>query len=203
MKLKDACSLEVKLWQPGQLKNKDITLLTTVCIIKAMVFPGVMYGCECWTIKNADHWRIGAFESRCWRSLLSPLDCKVIKPVNSKENQPWIFIGRTGAEAEAPILWPSDEKSQHIGKDPDAGKDWGQEKKRTTEDEMAGWHHRLDGHRFEQPTGDMEDRGAQCAAVQGVTESDKTYWHTTSAIHLHSIIWMNFTTLIILVLLPA
>ena len=132
MKLKDACSLEVKLWQPGELKSKDITLLTTVCIVKAMVFPGVMYGCECWTIKNADHWRIGAFESRCWRSLLSPLDCKVIKPVNSKENQLWIFIGRTGAEAEAPILWPPDEKNQHIS--------WCWERLRAGEEEdYRGW----------------------------------------------------------------
>ena len=101
-----------------------------------MVFPVVMYGCETWTIKKAEHWRISGFELWCWRRLLRvPLDCKV-KPVNPKRNQSWIFTGRT--EAEAPILWPSDVKSQLIGKDPDAGKDWRQEEKGTTEDETVG-----------------------------------------------------------------
>ena len=77
------------------------------------------------------------------KTLKCPLDCKEIQPVNPKRNQPWIFIGRTGAEAEAPILWPPDAKSRFIGKDPDVGKDWRQEEKGTTEDEMVGWHHRL------------------------------------------------------------
>ena len=81
--------------------------------------------------------------------LESPLDCKEIVPVHSKGNQSWIFIGRTDAEAETPILWPSDVKNQLIWKDPDAGKDWRQEKKGTTEDEMAGWHQWLNGHKFE------------------------------------------------------
>ena len=80
------------------------------------------------------------------KTLESPLDSKEIKPVNPKGNQPWIFIGRTDAEAEAPILWLPDAKSRLIGKDPDAGKDWGQAEKGTTEDEMVGWHHRLHGH---------------------------------------------------------
>ena len=84
------------------------------------------------------------------KTLKSPLDCKEIKPVNPKGNQPWIFIRRTDAEAEAPILWPPDVKSQLTGKDPDAGKDWKQEEKGTTEDEMAGRHHWLDGRQFEQ-----------------------------------------------------
>ena len=79
-------------------------------------------------------------------TLESPLDSKEIKPLNLKGNQPWIFIGRAYAEAETPILWPPDVKSQLTGKDPDAGKDWGQEEKEVTEDEMAGWHHRLNGH---------------------------------------------------------
>ena len=83
------------------------------------------------------------------KTLESPLGSKEIKPVNSKGNQPWVFIERTDAEAEAPILWPPDAKSWLIGKDPDAGKDWGQEEKRMTEDEMAGWHHQLDRHEFE------------------------------------------------------
>ena len=82
-------------------------------------------------------------------SLESPLDCKGIKPVTPKGNQPWRFIGRTDAEAEAPILWPPDMKSGLIRKDPDAGKDWRQEEKGVTEDEMAGWHHQLNGHEFE------------------------------------------------------
>ena len=85
--------------------------------------------------------------------LESPLDCKEIKPVNSKENQSWIFIGRTGAEAETPILWPPEEKNWLIGKDPDARKDWRQEEKGMTEDEIVRWHHRLDGHEFEQAPG--------------------------------------------------
>ena len=89
------------------------------------------------------------------KTLGSPLDCKKIKPVNPKANQPWIFIGRTDAEAETPILWSPDVKSQRTGKDPDAGKDWGQEKG-VTEDEMVGWHHRLNGHELEQTLGDSK-----------------------------------------------
>ena len=83
------------------------------------------------------------------KTLESPLDCKEIQPVHSKGDQPWVFIGRTDAEAETPILWPPDAKSRLIGKDSDAGRDWGQEKKGTAEDEMAGWHHRLDGRESE------------------------------------------------------
>ena len=88
-------------------------------------------------------------------TLESALDCKEIKPVNPKGNQPWIFIGMTDAEAEAPILWPL-VKSWLIGKDPDAGKDWGQEEKEETKDEMVGLHHWLNGHEFEQALGDDE-----------------------------------------------
>ena len=89
-----------------------------------MVFPVVMYGCESWTIKKAEHWRIGAFELWCWRRFESPLENKEIQPVHPKGNQSWIFIGRTDAEAEAPILWPLDAKNWLLGKDPDVGKDW-------------------------------------------------------------------------------
>ena len=92
------------------LKNRDIILSTKVYIVKAMLFPVVMYGCESWTIKKAEHLRIDAFELRCWRTLESPLDCKEIKPVHPKGNQSWIFIGRTDAEAEAPILQSHDTK---------------------------------------------------------------------------------------------
>ena len=83
------------------------------------------------------------------KTLESPLDCKKIQPVHSKGNQRWVFFGRNDAKAEAPVLWTPHAKSGLIGKDSDAGKDWGQEKKGTTEDEMAGWHHRLDGREFE------------------------------------------------------
>ena len=107
-----------------------------------MVFPVVMYGCESWTVKKAEHQKIDAFELLCWRRLLkSPLDCKEIQPVHSEGDQPWDSFGRNDAKAEIPVLWPSHEKSCLIGKDSDAGKDWGQEEKGTTEDEMAGWHH--------------------------------------------------------------
>ena len=93
------------------IKSRDITLPTEIHIINGMIFPVVMYGCEHWTIKKAKHWRTNAFQLGCWRRFQSPLDCKRIKPVNPKGNQPWIFIGRTDAEAEAPILWPPDTKS--------------------------------------------------------------------------------------------
>ena len=117
------------------LKSRDISLLPNVHIVKAMVFPVGTYECESWTIKKAEHWRTDAFE----------LDIKEIKPVNPRG----IFIGRTGAEAEAPILWSPDAKSQLTSEDPDARKDWRQEEKEITEDEMVGWHNWLNGHEFE------------------------------------------------------
>ena len=131
------------------LKSRDVTLTTKVCILKAMVFPYT----KTWELNHKEDW---ALKNWCfWTVLLqktyeSPLDNKEIKPVNPKGNKSWIFMRRTDAEAEAPILWPPDVKSQFIGKVPDAGKDWGQEDKRVTEDEMVGWHHRLNGHEFEQ-----------------------------------------------------
>ena len=94
------------------LKSRDITLPTKVCLVKAMVFPVVMYGCESWTVKKAEHQRIDSFELWCWRRLLRvPLDCKEIQPVYSEGDQSLVFIGRTDAEAETPILWPPDMKS--------------------------------------------------------------------------------------------
>ena len=98
------------------LKSRDITLPTKIQIVKAMMFPVVTYGCEILTIKKAEHQRIDAFELWCWRRLESPLDCKEIKPVNPKGHQSWIFIGRTDAEAVAPILWPFDGKSPSLEK---------------------------------------------------------------------------------------
>ena len=93
------------------LKSRDITLPTKICLVKAMVFPVVMYGCESWTIKKAKRQRIDAFELWCWRRLKSPLDCKEIQPVYHKGNQSWVFIGRTDVEAETPVFWPPDAKS--------------------------------------------------------------------------------------------
>ena len=123
------------------LKSRDITLPTKVFIVKAVVFPVVMYGCESWTVKKAERRRIEAFELWCWRRLLrSPLACKEIKPVNLKGNQFWIFLGRTDADAEVPILWPPDARNWLTGKGPDVGKNWRQEEKWTTEEEMVGWH---------------------------------------------------------------
>ena len=99
---------------------------------------------ESWVLKNWCFWTV-VLE----KTLESPLDCKEIQLVHPKGNQPWVFIGRTDVEAETPILWPPDEKNWLTGKNPHAGTDWGQEEKGMTEDEMAGWHHRLNGHEFE------------------------------------------------------
>ena len=93
------------------IKSRDITLPTKVHLVKAMVFPVVMYGCESWTVKKAERQRIDAFELWYWRRLESPLDCEEIQPVHPKGDQSWVFIGRTDVEAETPILWPPDEKS--------------------------------------------------------------------------------------------
>ena len=130
------------------LKSRDIILLTKVCLVKAMVFLVVMYGCqldykESWVPKNGCFWTV-VLE----KTLEIPLDCKDITSVNPKRNQSWIFIGKTNAEAEAPVLWLPDVKNWLTGKDLDAEKDWRQEEKEMTEYEMVGWHHWLDGHEF-------------------------------------------------------
>ena len=138
-----------------------------------------------WELDYKEGW---APKNRCFgttvleKRLESPLKCKEIQPVHPKGNQPWIFIGRTGAEAEAPILWPPDAKSWLTGKDPDVGKDWWQEK-RETEDEMVGWHHWLNGHDFEQTQRGSKDREAWIAAVHGVAKSWTwlSAWTTTAS----------------------
>ena len=127
------------------LKSRDIILPTKVHLVKGIVFPVVMYGCESWAIKKVEHQRTDAFELWCWRRLLRVL--WTATRVYPKGNQSWMFIGRTDAKAETPILWPPDVKNRLIGKDPDAEQDWRQEEKGTTEDKMAGWHHR-NGHEF-------------------------------------------------------
>ena len=124
---------------------------------------------ESWAPKNWCFWTV-ALE----KSLESPLDGKEIKPVDPKGNQSWIFIGRTDAEAETPVLWSPDTKSWLIWKDPDAGKDWRQEKG-TTEDEMVGWHHRLDGHKFEEAPGVDDGQGSlTCCSPWGSKELNTT-----------------------------
>ena len=149
---------------------------TKVRLVKAMVFPVVMFGCESWTIKKAERWRIDAFELWCLRRLLSPpLDCEEIQPVHPKGYQSWVFIVKTDVEAETPILWPPDVKSWLICKDTDAGKDWGQEETRTTEDEMVGWHHWLNGHGFGWTPGVGDGQGGlACCISWGCKESDTT-----------------------------
>ena len=140
------------------LKSRDITLPTKGRIVKGMDFPVVIYDVRTGQLK-----RLRAEELMLLvvleKTLESPLDCKEIQPVNPKGNQPWIFIGRADAEAEASILWPTDTKNRIIGKDPSDGKDWRQEEKGTAEDEMIGWPHWLNGREFEQAPGDGEGQG--------------------------------------------
>ena len=125
---------------------------------------------ESWALKNWCFWTV-VLE----KTLESPLDCKEIQPVHPKGDQSWVFFGRTDALAETPILWPPDVKSWLTWKDPDAGKDWGQEEKRMTEDEMVGWHHWLDGHGFEWTLGVGDGQGGlACCGSWGHKVSDTT-----------------------------
>ena len=147
------------------LKSRDIILPTKVCIVKTMVFPVVMYGCE--ELNHKQGWmpKNWCFQTvMLEKTLESPLDCKEIQPVYPKGDLPWVFIGRADVEAETPILWPPDVKSWLTWKDPDAGKDWGQEKG-TTEDEMVGWHHRVNGHEFEQALGVGDGQGGLACCI--------------------------------------
>ena len=156
------------------LKSRDIILLTKVRIVKAMVFLVVMHRWESWTRKKAKCQRINTFWTVVLeKTLESPMDSKEIKPVNPKGNQPWVFTGRNDAKAEAPILCPA--KRWLIGKDPGAGKDWRQEEKEATEDEMVGWHHQFNVHMFEQNSGDSEGQGnLACCSPWGCQELDTT-----------------------------
>ena len=169
------------------LKSRDTTLPTKVCLVKAMVFPVVMYGCESWTIKKAERQRIDAFELWCWRRLLRVPGLQEIQPVHPKD-QSWVFIGRTDVKAETLILWPPDAKSWFIWKDPDVGKDWGQEEKGTTEGDIVGWHYRLNGHGFGWTLG-VGDREAWRAAVHGVAKSRTRLSDWTE---LNYAVWTHF-----------
>ena len=169
------------------LKSRDITLPTKVRLVKAMVFPVVMYGCESWTVKKAEHQRNWCFWTVVLEKTLQSRDCKEILPVHSKGDQFWVFFGRNDAKAETPVLWPPLVKSWLIGKDSNAGRVCGQEVKGMTEDEMAGWHHRLDGCEFEwtPEVGDGQG-GLACWNSWDHKESDTTErWNWTEwATHL-------------------
>ena len=150
------------------LKSRDITLPTKVHLVKAMLFSIVMYGCESWTINKAEHLRTDVFELRCWRLLRVPWTARRFNQSILKEIS--LEYSLEDAEAEAPILWPPDMKNWLTGKDPDAGKDWGQEENGMTQDEMVGWHHQLDGYEFEQAPGVGDGQGSQaCCSPWGRT----------------------------------
>ena len=159
----------------GVLKSRDITLLTKGHIVKAMVSLVVMSGCESWTIEKAESQTIGAFILWCWRRLLRVPWSKKIKPVTPKENQPWIFIERIYAEAEAPILWPPDVRHRLTGKDPDAGKDWREKEKGAMENERFRYHHWFSGHESKQTPGDSERQGSPACCSPTHKESETTW----------------------------
>ena len=168
----------------SRLKSRDITLSTKVHLVKAMVFPVIMYGCESWTIKKAEHQRIDAFALWCWRRLLrvpwtagrsNQSILKEISPEYSFRECRW-FIQRCW-RWRSNKLWPPDSKNWLIGKDPDAGKDGRWEEKGTTEDEMVGWHHRLNGHEFEQALGVGDGQGSlACCSPWGHKQWDTIEW---------------------------
>ena len=141
-----------------------------------MVFPVVMYGCESWTVKKAECWRIDGFELWCWRRLMRvPWTARRSNQSILKEISPEISLEGLILKLETPVLWPPHAKSWLIGKDSDAGRDWGQEEKGTTQDEMAGWHHQLDGHAFEWTPGVGDGQGGlECCNSWSRKESDTT-----------------------------
>ena len=130
-------------------KSRDVTLSIKIRLVKAMVFPVVMYQCESWTVKKAEHWRINAFELWCWRRLLRVLwTARRSNQSILKEISPGCSLEGMTLKLKL-VLWPPHAKTWLIGKDSDAGRDWRREEKGTTKDEIAGWHHQLDGHEFE------------------------------------------------------
>ena len=156
------------------LKSRDITLTTkssqSYGFSSSHVWMWELDHKEGWVLKNWCFWTM-VLE----KTLESPLHCEKIQPVNPKGNQSWMFIGRTDVEAETPILWPPDVKNRLLGKDPDAGKDWRQEEKGTTEDEMVWWYHWLNGYEFEQASGVGDGQGSlECCSPWIHKESDMT-----------------------------
>ena len=177
MKLKDACSLEESYDKPRQHNKKQRHHFAnkgpssqSYGFSSSHVWMWELDHKEGWAPKNWCFWTVGLE-----KILERPLVSKEITPVNPKGNQPWIFIGRTDTEAEAPVLWPPDAKNWLTGKDPDAGKDWMQKKNGATEDEMVGWHHQLSGCEFEQTPGDTEGQGSlACCSPWDCKGSDMT-----------------------------
>ena len=173
------CSHEIKihllLWRKAMtnldniLKSRDITLLTKVCIVKAMVFPVVVYGCKSWLYRKLSTKKLTLLNCGVGDDSRESLGQKGDQAVSPKGNQYWIFIGRTHAEAETPILWSPDAKNWLTGEDSDACKDWRQ-KKGTTEDEMVGWHHQINGPEFRHGWG-VEGQGILESCSHGFTKS--------------------------------
>ena len=174
------CSLEIKRCLlfgrktmnnlDSMFKSRDITLLKTVYLVKAMVFPVVIYGYENWTVNKAECWRTDTWAVVLEKLLRVPRTLKEIQPVHPKGNPSWIFIGRSDSEAETPVLWPPDVKNWLI-----AGKDWRQWERGMTKDELVGWYHLLDGHEFEQSPGVGDgQRSLACCSPWGHTEFDRT-----------------------------
>ena len=178
-------------------KSRDITLPTKVCLVKAMVFPVVMHGYESWTIKKAEHQRIDAFEVGCWRRPLRvPWTARRSNQFILKEMSPECSLEGLKDEAETPILWLPDAKSWLIGKHPDAGKDWGQGEKGMTEDEMVGWHHRLNGHEFGWIPGVADGQGSlACCSPWGHRESDTTERLNWTELNSTSLTFISFILL--------
>ena len=173
-------------------KSRDITLPTKIHLVKAMVFPVVMYGCESWTIKSTEELML----LNCGIGEDSWVPWTARRSNQSILYQSWVFIGRTDVEAETPIPWQPDAKSWLIWKDSDAGKDWGQEKG-TTEDEMVEWHHWLDGHEFESTLGaDDGQGGLVCYGSWGHKELDTTeqlkWTEPNSAVIREQSVWFQY-----------
>ena len=195
MKLKDVCSLEENLWPTyRQHIKKQRHYFADKCpssqsygFSSSRVWMWELDYKESCALKNRCFWTV-VLE----KTLESPLDCKEIQPGFPKGNQSWIFIGRTDVEAETPILWLLDAKNWLIGKDPDAGKDWRQEEKATTEGEMVGWHHQLNGHEFEQALGVGDGQGSLvCCSPWGHKEADTTEWLNWTELNWGQVLNLN------------
>ena len=169
------------------LKSRNITLPTKLHLVKAMVFPVIMYGCENWTVKKPEHWRIDAFELWCWRRLLRlPWTARSSNQSILKEISPEYSLGRNDAEVDTPILWPPDARSWLIRKYPDAGKDWKQQEKVITVDEIVGWHHQVNGGEFEEALGNDEGLGSLTwnspSVLQSKSRAALSEWTVTKVI---------------------